>query len=127
MVDSPRVSSPDGCVVAAVRAVLATAPSRRRTSRPNGGGARLTEILDAPRHLATQPAAARNLVAIPDTLSKRAQRRGKLASSRRRRGSEPARAKAQSPSIRGLAPSTIRRVARVKKITAHSGAIGFGI
>lgn len=39
----------------------------------------------------------------------------------------PARAQAHSPSIRGLAPSTIRHVARVKEIAAHSGAVGFGV
>jgi hypothetical protein len=39
----------------------------------------LAEILDDPQHVATRPAAARQLVAILGTLSKRAQRCGKLA------------------------------------------------
>jgi hypothetical protein len=39
----------------------------------------LARILDNPKALSTQPAAARQLVAILGTLSKRTQRRGKLA------------------------------------------------
>ena len=39
----------------------------------------LADILDDPRHVATQPAAARQLVAILGTVAKRTQRRGKLA------------------------------------------------
>jgi hypothetical protein len=39
----------------------------------------MAATLDDPQHVASQPAAARQLVAILATLSKRTQRRGKLA------------------------------------------------
>ena len=42
----------------------------------------LAEILDDPRHVVTQPAAARQLVAILGTLSKRTQPRGKGSAAR---------------------------------------------
>ena len=78
MVDSLAVSS-HGDVAAAVRAELdATAAAAERPGLTAVAVA-LAEILDDPRHVATQPAAARQLVAILGTLSKRTQRQGKLA------------------------------------------------
>jgi hypothetical protein len=67
VVDSPPFSSNDGCVVGAVRAELeaATAASERLRL----AAAALASLHD-PKHVATQPAAARQLVAILNTLSK---------------------------------------------------------
>lgn len=82
VVISPPVSPPDGCVVAAVRAELATAPAAVERPGLTAVALALAEILDDKRHVATQPAAARQLVAILGTLSKGTQRRGKLAAVR---------------------------------------------
>jgi len=79
LVDPQPVSSPDGSVVAAVCAELATAGAAVERPGLTAVALALAEILDDPRHVATQPAAARQLVPILDTLSKRTQRRGKLA------------------------------------------------
>lgn len=79
VIDSPPVSSPDGCVVAAMRAELEAAPAAVERPGLTAVALALAEILDDPRHVATQPAAARQLAAILGTLSKRTQRRGKLA------------------------------------------------
>jgi hypothetical protein len=79
VVDSPLISSLDGFVVAAVRAELdATAAAAERPGVAAAALA-LAAIFDEPKHVATQPAAARQLVAILSMLSKRTQRRGKLA------------------------------------------------
>jgi hypothetical protein len=77
VVESRWISSYDGSVVAAVRAELGAAAAER----PGLAAAALAlaAILDEPQHVAVQPAAARQLVAILGTLSKRTQRRGKLA------------------------------------------------
>jgi hypothetical protein len=50
-----------------------------RLCAPSWAALALAAILDDPQHVAVQPAAARQLVAILGTLSKRTQRRGKLA------------------------------------------------
>ena len=79
VISSPTVSSHDGSVVAAVRAELDGAPAA--VERPGLGATALAlaAILDDPQHVRVQPAAARQLVAILGTLSKRTQRHGKLA------------------------------------------------
>lgn len=76
VIESPPISSSDGSVVAAVRAELDATPSA--VARPGLAAVALAlaAILDDARHVATQPAAARQLVAILDTLSKRTQRGG---------------------------------------------------
>jgi hypothetical protein len=79
VVDSPPVSSHDGSVVAAVRAELDAAPAAVERPGLAAAALALAAILDDPQHVAVQPAAARQLVAILGTLSKRTQRRGKLA------------------------------------------------
>lgn len=66
-------------MVAAVRAELDAAPAAVERRGLTAVALALAEIPDDPRHVATQPAAARQLVAILGTLSKRTQRRGKLA------------------------------------------------
>jgi hypothetical protein len=77
---NPQPDSPDdGSVVAAVRAELDAAPAAVERPGLTAVALALAEILDDPRHIATQPAAARQLAAILGTLSKRAQRPGKLA------------------------------------------------
>jgi hypothetical protein len=72
-------SSHDGSVVAAVRAELDAAPEAAERPGLAAAALVLAAILDDPKHFATQPAAARQLVAILGMLSKRARRRGKLA------------------------------------------------
>lgn len=79
LVGAQSGSSPDGSVVAAVRAELASGPAAVERPGLTAVALALAEILDDPRHVATQPAAARQLLAILSTLSKRAQHRGKLA------------------------------------------------
>jgi hypothetical protein len=77
--DPQPASSPGGSVVAAVRAELATAGAAVERPGLTAVALALAEILDDPRHIVTQPAAARQLVAILGMLSKRTQPRGKLA------------------------------------------------
>jgi hypothetical protein len=79
VVDSRPVSSYDGSVVAAVRDELNAAPAAAERPGLTAVALALAAILDDPQHVAVQPAAARQLVAILGTLSKRTQRRGKLA------------------------------------------------
>lgn len=79
VIDSQPVSSSDGSVVAAVRAELDTAPAAVGRPGLTAVALALAEILDDPRHVATQPAAARQLVALLGMLSKRTRRRGNLA------------------------------------------------
>ena len=79
VVDSLTVSSHDGFVVAAVRAELDGASAAVERPGLTAVALALAEILDDPKHVAVQPAAARQLVAILVTLSKRTNRRGKLA------------------------------------------------
>jgi hypothetical protein len=62
-----------------VRAELEAAPTASERPGLAAVALALASILDDPTHLATKPAAARQLVAILGQLSKRAQRRGKLA------------------------------------------------
>jgi hypothetical protein len=78
VVNSPA-DSPDGSVVAAVRAEFEAAPTASVRPGLAAVALGLAAILDYSNHVATQPAAARQLVAIPNTLSKPARRRGKLA------------------------------------------------
>jgi hypothetical protein len=66
-------------VVAAVRAELDGAPAAAERPGLAAAALALAAILDDPQHVAVQPAAARQLVGILGTLSKRTQRRGKLA------------------------------------------------
>jgi hypothetical protein len=79
VVDAQPVSSRDGGVVAAVRDELSAAPAAVERPGLTAVALALAAILDDPQHVATQPAAARQLVAVLGTLSKRTQRRGKLA------------------------------------------------
>jgi hypothetical protein len=76
-VESGPIPSYGGSVVAAVRDRLDGAPAA--VERPGLAAAAMVAILDDSKHVATQPAAARQLVAILGTLPKRLQRRGKLA------------------------------------------------
>ena len=78
-VESQPIASCDGSVVAAVRDELGTAPAAAERPGLAAAALALAAILDDPQHVAVQPAAARQLVAILGTLAKRAQRRGKLA------------------------------------------------
>ena len=71
--------SHDGAVVAAVRDELDTAPAAAQRPGLAAAALALAAILDDPQHVAVQPAAARQLVTILGTLSKRTQRNGKLA------------------------------------------------
>jgi hypothetical protein len=79
VVDSPPVSSHDGSVVAAVRAELGASAAAAERPGVTAVALALAAILDDSKHVPAQPAAARQLVAILSTLSKRGQRRGKLA------------------------------------------------
>jgi hypothetical protein len=79
VVESPSVSSNEGSAVAAVRAELGATPAAAERPGLAAAALALAAILDDPQHVAVQPAAARQLVAILGTLSKRTQRRGKLA------------------------------------------------
>jgi hypothetical protein len=79
VVESQTVSSHEGAVVAAVRAELATAPAAIERPGLTATALALAAILDDRQHVATQPAAARQLVAILGILSKRAHRHGRLA------------------------------------------------
>ena len=76
---SHLVSPPGGCVVTAVHAELDVAPAAAERPGLTAVALALAAILDDPRHVAVQPAAARQLVAILGALSKRTQRGGKLA------------------------------------------------
>lgn len=89
---SQLVSPSGGCVVAAVRAELDAAPAAIERPGLTAVALALAEILDDKGHVATQPAAARQLVAILGTLSKRTQRRGKLAAVKSMTTSPPPRA-----------------------------------
>jgi hypothetical protein len=62
-----------------VRDELGAAPAAAQRPGLAAAALALAAILDDSKHVPTQPAAARQLVAILSTLSKRAQRRGKLA------------------------------------------------
>jgi hypothetical protein len=64
---------------ATVRAELGAAPAAAEGPGLAAAALALAAILDEPKHVATQPAAAHQLVAILSTLSKQTQRRGKLA------------------------------------------------
>jgi hypothetical protein len=77
--DSSPVSSRNGSVVAAVRAELDASAAAAERPGLTAVALALAAILDDAKHVPTQPAAARHLVAILGTLSKPAQRRGKLA------------------------------------------------
>ncbi len=79
VVDSQPMSSHNGSVVAAVRDELEATPTAAERPGLTAIALPLAEIRDDQRHQATQPAAARQLVAILDTLSKRTERQGKLA------------------------------------------------
>jgi hypothetical protein len=79
VVESRPVSSYDGFVVAAVRDELGAVPAAAERPGLAAVALALAAILDDSKHVAVQPAAARQLVAILGTLSKRTQRRGKLA------------------------------------------------
>ena len=72
-------SSDDGPVVAAVHAELDAAPAAGERPGMAAIALALAAILDDPKHVAAQPAAARQLVAILNTLTKRGCRYGKLA------------------------------------------------
>lgn len=78
VVGSAGESSYDG-VAAAVRAELDATPGCCRAAWLAAVALPMAAILDNPQHVASQPAAARQLVAVLDTLSKRTYRRGKLA------------------------------------------------
>jgi hypothetical protein len=77
--ESRQIASHDGSVVAAVRGELGAAPAAAERPGLAAAALALAAILDDPQHVAVQPAAARQLVAILGTFSKRTQRRGKLA------------------------------------------------
>jgi hypothetical protein len=79
VVGSPPMSSDHSSVVAAVRDELGAAPAAAERPGLAAVALALAAILDDSKHVAVQPAAARQLVAILGTLSKRTQRRGKLA------------------------------------------------
>jgi hypothetical protein len=79
VVDPQPISSSDGSVVAAVRDELDAAPAAAERPGLTALALALAAILYDPQHVAVQPAAARQLVALLGTLSKRMQRRGKLA------------------------------------------------
>jgi hypothetical protein len=72
-------SSCDGAVVAAARAEVEAAPLVAERPGLAAAALALAAILDDSKHVPTQPAAARQLVAILGMLSKRTQPRGKLA------------------------------------------------
>jgi len=72
-------SSPDGIVVAAVRAELDAASAAIERPGLTAVALALAAILADPQHMTTQPAAARQLVAILERLSRRVHLRGKLA------------------------------------------------
>ena len=82
VINSPPFSSHDGSVVAAVRAELDGAPAAAERPGLAAVALALAEILDDPRHVATQPAAARQLVAILGVLSRRSRRREALTAVR---------------------------------------------
>lgn len=79
VVESEPIESQGCSVVAGVRAELDAAPAAVERPGLTAVALALAAILDDARHVATQPAAARQLVAILGTLSKRTQSRGKLA------------------------------------------------
>jgi hypothetical protein len=78
VINSPPISAHDGSVVAAVRAELEAGPSAAERPGLTAVALALAGILDDPKHVATQPAAARQLIAILAVLSKRLQRQGNL-------------------------------------------------
>jgi hypothetical protein len=75
VVDSPPVSSYDGSVVAAARVELDAAAGAAERPGLTAVALALAAILDDSKHVPTQPAAARQLAAILETLSKRSPRR----------------------------------------------------
>jgi hypothetical protein len=77
VVESRPISSCDCSAVAAVRDELGAAPAAAERPGLAAAALALAAILDDPQHVAVQPAAARQLVAILGTFSKRTQRRGK--------------------------------------------------
>jgi hypothetical protein len=79
VVGSRPIPSHDSSVVASVRAELGAAPAAAERPGQAVAALALAAILDDPQHVAVQPAAARQLVAILGALSKRTQRRKKLA------------------------------------------------
>jgi hypothetical protein len=82
VVTEPTDSSYDGSVVAAVRAELEAAPTASERPGLAAVALALATILDNPKHIPTQPAAARQLVTILDRLSKRTHPGGRLAAVR---------------------------------------------
>ena len=79
VVESQPISPYDGSMVAALRDELGAAPAAAERPGLTAVALAWAAILDDIQHAAVQPAAARQLVAILGTLSKRTQRRGKLA------------------------------------------------
>ena len=79
VVHSRPTSAQDGSVVAAVHGELDASAAAAERPGLAAAALALAAILDDPQHVAVQPAAARQLVAILGTLSKRARGRGKLA------------------------------------------------
>lgn len=79
VVEFQSIKSHHCSVVAAVRTELGAAPAAAERPGLTAVALALAEILDDPRHVPTQPAAARQLVAILGTLAKRMQRSGRLA------------------------------------------------
>jgi hypothetical protein len=98
-------------VVAAVRAEVGASPAALERPGLVAAALALAAILDEPQHVAVQPAAARQLVAILGTLSKRTQRRGKLAVVKSMTTS--------SPSAWAISPSTVSRVPSRRAETGH--------
>jgi hypothetical protein len=81
VVESQPISSHDGCVVAAVRAELGAAPAAAERPGLTAVALALAAILDDPKHVPTQPAAAKVLVSLLDKLQSVSARgdRGQLA------------------------------------------------
>jgi hypothetical protein len=75
---TPTPSEP-GPVESAVAAEIAELPQRQERPGLAQIALALARIMDNPRAVSSQPAAARQLVAILGTLSRRSHRRGKLA------------------------------------------------
>ena len=78
VVDARPNPSDDGSVVAAVRAELDGSPGAVERPGLTAVALALAAIFDDPQHMSVRPAAARQLVSILGTLSKRTQHRGKL-------------------------------------------------
>lgn len=79
VINLPSVSSPIDSVVVAVRAELDAAPGAAERPGLSAVALALAAILDDAKHIASQPAAARQLAAILGALWQPVQRRGKLA------------------------------------------------